>query len=46
LRAAVLARWAELLEAEGRTAEALDVLKKVVVPSGSGSAPHGAFRRE
>ena len=46
LRAGVLARWAELLEAEGRTAEALDVLKKVVGPGGSGPAAPGAVSRE
>ena len=47
LRAGVLARWAELLEAEGRTAEALDVLKQVVTgPGGSGQTPHGALSRD
>jgi transcriptional regulator with XRE-family HTH domain len=46
LRAGVLARWAELLEAEGRTAEALDVLKKVVGPGGSGPAVQGVVSRE
>ena len=43
MRAGVLARWAELLEADGRTAEALDVLKRVVGPS---QAPQGSLSRE
>jgi transcriptional regulator with XRE-family HTH domain len=46
LRAGVLARWAELLEADGRTAEALEVLKRVVGPGGSGQTPQGSLSRE